>query len=316
MGMNKRKLYVKVRFLSFLLCLVLFLIGLSACGRSEKSKDTKGTYLWCLSADKNSIEKVEYKISGKTAYDQVEQMLEDLDTFPEEEDYCSIFQKGISVLNWNLSDEKLDLNFNSAYKDMRPSEELVFRYFLVRSLCQIDGVSWISFYVDGEALKDAENQTVGYMNLDSFVQNIGKSLHNYQSQEFEFYFANTEGTALVKQSRQVRYNSNKSKEKVIIEELLKGSGENNTQGNSFGNTQILGVSVRDHICYVNFDGGFLEAYGGENPEIQIYSIVNSLIVNKLADKVQISVNGSTNIIYRDTVDLSRPLEFRENFVEQ
>ncbi len=316
MGINKRSLDFKARPLLVFLCLILLVLGATACGKSEKSKDTQGTYLWCFAADKNSVEKIEYEISGESPSDQVEQMLEDYKNLPKKEDLNSLFQKGISVLNWNLGDEKLDLNFNSAYRDMKPSEELVFRYFLVRSLCQIDGVSYVSFFVEDEALKDAENQNVGYMNLDSFVQNIGMSLHNYQSQEFVFYFANSEGTALVKERRQVRYNSNKSKEKVIVEEILKGSGENDAQGNSFGDTKILGVSVRDHICYVNFDGAFLEEYGGVNPELSVYSIVNSLIANQVADQVQISVNGSTNIIYRDVVDLSRPLEFQESLIEE
>lgn len=319
MGINKRNLDIKARLLLIFLCLILLVLGASACAKTKKIKDTedtKGTYIWCLSADKNSIEKMEYELAGKTPSDQVDQMLKDYKKLPKKEDLNSLFQKGVSVLDWNLEDEKLDLNFNSAYRDMKSSEELVFRYFLVRSLCQIDGVSYVGFFVEAEALKDAENQNVGYMNMDSFVQNIGKSLHNYQSQEFVFYFVNTEGRALVKERRQVRYNSNKSKEKVIVEEILKGSGVNDSQGNGFGNTKILGVSVRDHICYVNFDGAFLEEYGGINPELTIYSIVNSLIANQVADKVQISVNGSTNIIYRDVVDLGRPLEFKESLIEQ
>lgn len=316
MRKNKRNKEPKLSFLLLLLCLLLLPLGVSACGKSDQTKDTKETYIWCFSGDKNSIEKLDYEISGKTASDQVEQMLEDYKTLPKKEDLNSFFQKGISVLDWKLEDEKLDLNFNSAYRDMKPSEELLFRYFLVRSLCQIDGVDYVSFFVETEALKDAENQNVGYMNPDSFVQNIGMSLHNYQSQEFVFYFPDTEGKALVKESRQVRYNSNKSKEKVIVEELLKGAEESNTQGNVLENTKLLGISVRDQICYVNFDGGFLEAYSGGNPELTIYSIVNSIIENQVADKVQISVNGSTNINYGDVVDLSRPLEFKNSLIKE
>ncbi len=316
MRKNKRNLEGRRSLSLILLCLLLLVLGVGACGKSERSENTKGTYIWCFSGDKNSIEKLDYEISGKTASDQVDQMLEDYKTLPKKEDLNSLFQKGISVVDWKLEDEKLDLNFNSAYRDMKPSEELLFRYFLVRSLCQIDGVDYVSFFVETEALKDAENQNVGYMNQDSFVQNIGMSLHNYQSREFVFYFPDTEGKALVKESRQVRYNSNKSKEKVIVEELLKGAKEGDTQGNVLENVKLLGISVRDHICYVNFDGSFLDAYSGRDPELTIYSIVNSIIENQVADKVQISVNGSTNINYGDVVDLSRPLEFKNSLIKE
>lgn len=304
--MKKRKRYLK-QFLLAVACLLFLVSGVWGCTSNEKSKDTEESYIWYLAADKNSVEKMEYEISGKTTEDQVEQMLKDLATVPEKKDYVSLFQKGISVLDWKLEDEKLDLNFNSAYHDMKPSEELIFRYFVVRSLCQMKGVSYVAFFVENDALKDAENQNVGYMNRDSFVQNIGMSLHNYQSQEFVLYYANEEGNALIKETRQVRYNSNKSKEKVIIEELQKSS---------LKNTKLLGISVRDDICYVNFDGEFLEEYGAQNPEVTIYSIVNSLVENKVADEVQISVNGSTDVKYQDIVDLTRPLEFNENLIKK
>ena len=46
------------------------------------------------------------------------------------------------------------------------------------------------------------------------------------------------------------------------------------------------------------------------PEIAIYSLVNSLLEGTTAGKVQIAVNGITDVSYKDTIDLSQP--FQEN----
>ena len=51
------------------------------------------------------------------------------------------------------------------------------------------------------------------------------------------------------------------------------------------------------------------------PEVTIYSIVNSIIRGGSASKVQILVNGDSNLKYQDQVDLSQPLTEREDIVE-
>lgn len=62
-------------------------------------------------------------------------------------------------------------------------------------------------------------------------------------------------------------------------------------------TVLLGVSVKDDVCYVNFDNGFLNMTDIQ-PEVTIYSIVNSIIRGGSASKVQILVNGDSNLKYQ------------------
>ena len=67
------------------------------------------------------------------------------------------------------------------------------------------------------------------------------------------------------------------------------------------------VSVRDGVCYVNFDDGFLKVADGVEPRITIYALVNSIAGGGETSQVQILVNGETNINYQETIDLSKPL---------
>ena len=52
-----------------------------------------------------------------------------------------------------------------------------------------------------------------------------------------------------------------------------------------------------------------------SPVMTIYSIVNSLCELSNVSKVHISVKGSSNILFRDSIDLSQPLERSLDIIE-
>ena len=64
---------------------------------------------------------------------------------------------------------------------------------------------------------------------------------------------------------------------------------------------MLGVTVKDGTCYVNLDNGFLTQTYNVSAEVQIYSIVNSLVELSNINKVQIAVNGNTDMIFREKI---------------
>ena len=68
------------------------------------------------------------------------------------------------------------------------------------------------------------------------------------------------------------------------------------------------VTIKDDICYVNFDSTFLNGEYDILPKLTIYSIVNSLVEGTEATQVQITINGESKAKYMGTVDLSQPLK--------
>ena len=64
------------------------------------------------------------------------------------------------------------------------------------------------------------------------------------------------------------------------------------------------MTVKDGTCYVNLDNGFLTQTYNVSAEVQIYSIVNSLVELSNINKVQIAVNGNTDMIFREKISLS------------
>ncbi|MBD5461192.1 MAG: GerMN domain-containing protein, partial [Lachnospiraceae bacterium] len=52
-------------------------------------------------------------------------------------------------------------------------------------------------------------------------------------------------------------------------------------------------------CYVNLDQTFLTQIYNVTPDVTIYSIVNSLTELANIQKVQILINGESNLTYRE-----------------
>ena len=304
--MERRKKIVA--FFSLLMCAVL----LVSCKKSDSNEESYELYY--VNVQTSALEQEEVKIDGDTTEEKIEAMIKALKKNPEDVEVRSTFPEGVKVEKWELTSGRLGITFNQKYKNVKKVPELLFRASLVQSLIQIDGVNSVKFYIGEEPLHDAEGNEIGAMNGEDFVQNTGSTLHTYQSADIELYFANNEGDALVSETEHVRYNSNTLKEKMIVEQLMKGpSGESHKKVIP-PDTVLLGVSVKDDVCYVNFDNGFLNMTD-VSPEVTVYSIVDSVIHGGSASQVQILVNGDSNLKYQEVVDLSKPLTEREDIVE-
>ena len=193
-------------------------------------------------------------------------------------------------------------------------EEKLVRAAVVQSLVLIDGINAVSFTVDGEMLKDSTGFPVGLMNEDDFVENTGSSPTAYQTDTLTLYFADKEGDSLVPREVDVRYSSNVSREKLIVEKLMQGPSGSGAYPTINPDANLLSVTIKDGICYVNFDSTFLTGAYDVLPEVTVYSIVNSLVEGTEAQQVQITINGETDAKYMETVDLSQPLEAKEELV--
>ena len=105
-----------------------------------------------------------------------------------------------------------------------------------------------------------------------------------------------------------------SREKLIVEKLMQGPSGSDAYPTINPDANLLSVTIKDGICYVNFDSTFLTGAYDVLPEVTIYSIVNSLIEGTEAQQVQITINGEADAKYMEAVDLSQPLEEKEELV--
>ncbi len=198
---------------------------------------------------------------------------------------------------------------------MKPAEEVLLRAAIVQTLEQIRQIEYVGFFVENQPLADSAGNEIGYMGREYFLQYKGSSLHLYQLGDLKLYFVNENGDKLVQEEVSVRYNSNISTERLIIDQLIKGPAGNGLQPVIPPETKVIGVSVKDAVCYVNLDEGFLNNTCVTDPQLTVYAIVNSIVDGGACSQVQISVNGESNLEYMGSVNLSKPLSRDQDFVE-
>jgi len=296
----KKKISI-LAFMLFAACL------LSGCGKRTDVKQGE-PFIYALNGDRTGLVKVSYAISGKDVVQKVENMLKELKKPAEDIEYSATIPKGVRVQNLEMKHTIAYIDFNQKYLGIPPLEEKLVRAAVTQSLVQIEGVRGVYITVDKEELKDEDGNPVGILNEDDFVQNIDGSPSSYEKTEVALYFANGSGDKLVRQQVDVKYSSNMSREKLIVEKLMHGPQTQYAYPTLNPAATLLGVSIKDGTCYVNFDSEFLNSVYDVRPEITIYSLVNSLVEGTAASKVQITVNGEKNVRYMNTVDLSQPLK--------
>ena len=300
----------KIMLLAGCLCLSVML---ASCGkRTDVGKEDP--FIYCLNEDRTGLTKISYDFPEGNAEETARAVLEELKEPAEEIEYTAPIPKEVKVQGCRLRGSILDVDFNSAYLEMGALEEKLVRAAIVQSLVLIDGINAVSFTVDGEMLKDSTGFPVGLMNEDDFVENTGSSPTAYQTDTLTLYFADKEGDSLVPREVDVRYSSNVSREKLIVEKLMQGPSGGGAYPTINPDANLLSVTIKDGICYVNFDSTFLTGAYDVLPEVTVYSIVNSLVEGTEAQQVQITINGETDAKYMETVDLSQPLEAKEELV--
>ena len=300
----------KIMLLAGCLCLSVML---ASCGkRTDVGKEDP--FIYCLNEDRTGLTKISYDFPEGNAEEAARAVLEELKEPAEEIEYTAPIPKEVKVQGYRLRGSILDVDFNSAYLEMGALEEKLVRAAVVQSLVLIDGINAVSFTVDGEMLKDSTGFPVGLMNEDDFVENTGSSPTAYQTDTLTLYFADKEGDSLVPREVDVRYSSNVSREKLIVEKLMQGPSGSGAYPTINPDANLLSVTIKDGICYVNFDSTFLTGAYDVLPEVTVYSIVNSLVEGTEAQQVQITINGETDAKYMETVDLSQPLEAKEELV--
>ena len=142
----------------------------------------------------------------------------------------------------------------------------------------------------------------GPISAADFVDSI-TDVNAYERTELILYFTDASGTALHPEKRSVMHNVNTSVERVIVEELISGPEQPGLMPTLNPDIKILNISVNENVCYVNFDAAFLNNSLEVKDYIPIYSIVNSLSELSNVNRVQITVNGSQEVTFRETISL-------------
>lgn len=297
------------------LLLLLGLMCLAVGCSGQVGEEESGYRIWYMNQKETRLDCEYRELQAKNTEGLLKETLELLREEPSDDGYKPVLPENVRIENYEVEHNQLYLDFSIEYMDMPKVYEVLCRTALVRTLCQIPEIDYVGFRVGGQPLMDLNGNAVGLMNEDQFIENAGEEINAYKTADLTLYYANEAGDKLVAQRVAMEYNSNISLEKLIVERLIAGPPFEGAYPTIPAGTKLVSIAVKDGICYVNLDEGFLGTGYNEAESIPIYSIVNSLIQNTDAQKVQISINGETNRMFRESISFDTVFEKNEELIE-
>lgn len=298
------------------LWILLLAVPLLMAGcRKQQQVDESGYRIWYINQDETCLKYENKELQSKNEEGLLREMVEVMRETPTDDELKPVIPEDVTLLDFDFEHNQLYLDFSPEYKKMPKVYEVLCRAAIVRTMGQIDGVEYVDFQVNGEPLTDLEGKEIGLMNEDQFIENAGEEINAYKTADLTLYFANKAGDKLVGQRVAMEYNSNISLEKLIVEQLIAGPPFEGAYPTIPSETKLLNISIKDKICYVNLDEGFLGTGYNVIESIPVYSIVNSLIENTDAQKVQISINGESNRMFRESINFDTIFEKNEGLIE-
>ncbi len=303
--------------------LLLLLMALAAgCGRKQEQaqeEEPEGTYkIYYLNSSMTKLAPQKYYTETREQGELIPELMDRFLNVPNDVDGQVALSDKVGYLGYRQEDQVLFLYFDAGYGskvNMNATREILCRAALAKTMTQIEGIDYISIYVADQPLLDSYGNPVGMLSDSDFIEGIS-DINSYEKSQLNLFFTDETGQYLVGENREVVHSINTSLERLIVEELLKGPQAAGHYRTLPEGTKLLNVSLNENICYINFDSAFLNNTLDVNEYIPIYSIVNSLSEISTVSKVQITINGSQDVMFRDAVSLNTQFERNLEILEE
>lgn len=301
-----------------LLCALFICIFFTGCLKEETglTEDGIGINVYYLNKDETKISAEVKFLEKGTTKEMIVQTLQFLALAPDNVELKTTLTPAFSVISYSFEEKQVTITVSEQYKTLSNTTEILTRAAIVRSLTQIPGVEYVCMTINGEPLTDNAGNAVGFMTANMFIDNEGEEISAYEKAILRLYFANATGDKLIAINRSIIYNSNISLEKLVVEQLISGPISEESFQTINPDTKLISTTVKDGVCYVNFDSAFLTQNLNVTTDVTIYSIVNSLIELSNINKVQIMVDGENTLTYREKYPLTTIFERDLSLIEQ
>lgn len=300
---------------------ILLMSVLSGCNQNQeytKADEDSGYKIYYLNNGETKLVKEFYTTKSSDQNELIGELLKVMDKNPENLTYKKAKPENIFVKEFKVTEDgQLTLNFESNYELLTGVSEVLCRAAIVKTLCQINGVESIEFNVDDQPLMDENEKPFGFMTADDFIDYGDEEGNSNQNAVMTLFFANPKGNQLIETRVKVKYDGTVPMEQLIIEQLM--AGPDRIEGIDKGSmrstipdgTVLLNSSIKDGVCYVDFNESFLERLPDITGQVAIYSVVNTLVEMSNVNKVQFTINGKQVKTYTEKIELD--VQFERDF---
>lgn len=258
----------------------------------DRTSDKAEVDLYFINADGTGIVSAKASVRYRDDDELVYNTLEMLRRGPSSSKYGEVMPRDTEIKRVVLTDTgRLAVEFSGEFLLDDVSKNVINTYAVVKTLCSTPRVSSVKVLVDGRAITDRDGNKLDYISASDI--NLEAEEYHSEVRQVALYFANKEGTQLVREMRTIKITDQQPIEQYIINELIKGTENKELKSLLSENTVLVSVDVEDNICYLNFKSNFISENSGESDKerLTVYSIVNSLTELQTIEQVQFYMDG-------------------------
>ena len=314
---NSKKIRIAV-VLGVLLVAIVAVLLVWKKGKEEPQEQVEADWLiYCINSAETQVVNEPFSMDTEDVNAQIRTLIMGLRQEPKGLSNIKAWPDNVTLKEWTLVDNQLTLNFDASYSNMTGISEVLHRTAIVKTLCQVESVDYVVFTVGGQPLMDSKSQPIGAMSGEDFIDNTGGETNYMQTVTLTLYFAAEGGQTLTQSLHEIVFDGTISLENLVIEQLINGPNPEDTgcYPTMPEAVQLLKISKKDGICYVDFNSAFLNKNPDISDEVAVYSVVNSLAEISGISKVQFTIDGELQKTYRETLAFDGFLERNLDLVE-
>lgn len=309
-SLNRKNGRSALRFMTvFLLTLCILSASLTGCTPPDVNEGSIRVFY--LNTEKTALVTRSHELHAETVYGQTEELLDLLSTVPPEEGYSAPISN-FERRDFSIEKNTVILELSGEYRELDNITEKLTRAAIVNTLCEITDIRRVTIRVNGALIVDENGNKSENMTADQFIYNAGSEMLNFERAEIHLYFASEDGKQLVESYRTVVFNGNIPMERLVLEEIIRGPNTDYNHPTVNENTKVVNILTRDNICTVTLDKTFLTNPYPVDPEVSVYSIVNSLTELPAIRQVQILIEGEDNPVLMNTFKLNSETLLQKN----
>lgn len=304
--------------INILFSLILIItMSMLLCGCNEKEEKTESGYsIYYVNKEGTKIESETYSPKETATEQLIFELLEKLSRSGSGEERASAIPDNVAVNGYNLTDGIATIDFDERYYDMDTQREVLCRAAVVMTISQVKDVEYVAFTINDYPYQIPGGSFVGVMQASDFVADLGGEDNDFAKADFKLYFANEDGTKLKEYVLEDAKYGEKSKERFVVEQLIKGPQRSGYTATLSSKIKLINIVTANNVCYVDFEENFATELSKVSNQMVIYSIVNSLSELNGIHKVQISINGDSAVKYHDDISLSETFTRNLDLIEQ
>ncbi len=286
--MKKRKIIIPVVImLAAIAAAIVF-----AVIRHDYAAEKYNGELYFFNESMTAIESENHEVRYKDRDDLLTEVIEEIAKGPDNGKHMRIIERKTQLLSVEGAETgNIVVNFSGEFLTGDSAKDILAVYAVVKSLCAIEGIESVKVVIEGRDIYTDDGSIIGYLTNKDI--NLATDTYNSEMREITLYFPSKDNQKLIRETRIVKVNDQQPIARYIINELIKGSSNENAVSALNAGTVLLNVETSNNICFVSFKSNFIDKNSGsaEKEIMTIYSIVNSLTELDFVERVQFLMDG-------------------------